>query len=87
MKNIYNLVTDIFAVMNEDETKYTTDIQFTDIPIPNYVVKIFRIPSQQSAGITLILDDALELIDYHEYNTLFTRWAEVYFILESQISR
>jgi hypothetical protein len=87
MKNIYNLVTDLFIAMNEDETKYTTDIQFIDIPIPNYVVKISRIPLQESAGITLILDDALELIDYHEYNTLFTRWAEVYFILESQISR
>jgi hypothetical protein len=85
MRNIYNIITDIFDVLKEDETKYNIDIQFGGLMFISYDIKICaRDPSFQTyAGITLLLDNSLEPYDYHQHNRHFQRWENIFPILDS----
>ena len=90
MKNIYNLITDAFVRIGEDETKYSITVEYTEFTLRSYGVTIkSRDPSRSSgtATIVLLLNTSNELVDYYEMNDLFEAlvWERFCDVFEWQI--
>lgn len=87
MKNVYNLITDAFVRIGEDETKYSINVEYTEFTLRSYGITITsRDPSAQgTASIVLLLNS--ELIDYYEMNDLFEEesWLRFCDVFEWQI--
>jgi hypothetical protein len=73
MKSIYNLISDAFIYMREDELKYNIDVKYTEGFYRTYDITInSRNPSVLDVAIiTLILNHTNRLTDYHDRNNLF----------------
>lgn len=89
MKNLYNLITDAFARIGEDESVYSINIQYTEFTLRSYGIVINSLDPgiSGSASIVLLLNSSNELIDYYEMNELFEggRWERFCDVFEWQI--
>jgi hypothetical protein len=87
MKNIYNLITDAFARIGEDETKYFINVEYTEFTLRSYGVTITSRDHSVvgTASIVLLLNS--ELLDYYETNDLFNdeSWERFCDVFEWQI--
>ena len=87
MKNIYNLITDAFVSMGEDESKYDVIVEFRDLPLHSYTITIKSLDPNtiDVAIVILLLDSSDNLIDYYTENTLFDEWDRFCSVLEFQL--
>jgi len=88
MKNIYNLITDAFVRIGEDETKYSITVEYTEFTLRSYGITIrprYAHAQGGTARIVLLLNS--DLIDYYETNDLFVplEWERFCDVFEWQI--
>ena len=77
MKNIYNLITDAFSRMGENESNYTIKVDFTESTLKSYTVSIKLRNAENTAGsasVIIIADLSDNFLYYDEENTLFEDW-------------
>ena len=92
MKNVYNLITDAFSGLGDQEhreSEYFIDVLYTDTFPRKYKITIrSRNPNATgSALLTLIMDHANRLIDFTDTNDLFLNynWDSFCNVFEEQI--
>jgi hypothetical protein len=89
MKNVYNLITDAFVRIGEDETKYSITVEYTESEseLRSYgiVIKSLDASVIGSACVVLLLSSSNQLVDYYEVNDLFYSWDRFCDVFEWQI--
>jgi hypothetical protein len=87
MKNIYNLITDAFVSMGENESNYDVIVEFRDLPLHSYTITIKSLDPNtiDVAIVILLLDSSGGLVDYYTENTLFDEWDRFCSVLELQL--
>ena len=81
MKNIYNLLSDAFQRIHEDERTYTVKV------VDKYKVTITKNEVAGVANLELFLNTRDELFDYDDSNSLFNNdaWSDFCMVIEYQI--
>lgn len=74
MKNIYNLITDAFSRMGENQSQYITKVEYTESLVKTYKVSIESRDLSGKATVVLIADLSDNFLYYDEENTLFEDW-------------
>lgn len=91
MKNVYNLITDAFAVLDHGirESDYKIDVVYTDMIILSYEITIRPVDPEVTgtAFLHLMLNRQNDLLDYDDTNDLFlnSNWDSFCFVFERQI--
>ena len=88
MKNVYNLITDAFVRIGEDETKYSITVEYTEFTLKTYTITITSRDTSVAGSASIVLLLNSELLDYYETNHLFgpSDWERFCDVFEWQIN-